>query len=214
MCKIYECGIGLSTLDYTIEHSVNHRDMVVLPVAGVVTIAIVIRGRCRIVRGNDVREVAESAVYLRDSDDEVVEYITSCTGVFEQVAVHINTKRLFATDCYVDGAMECRFEHAILRALTSTMPIDEVASECCMSLSTFKRHFRTRFKMSPHRWILDIRLQLAHEILSQYNISTEHVARMCSFSNISYFISIFRAKFGITPSCVRQMSRYLRDNHL
>ena len=198
-------------MDFNVEHSINHRDMVVSGLSDCSTIAYVIRGRCRIMRGGVMRNIPEMSFYLRESNDEAIEYITNSVGVFEQIAIHINTKALFATDIRVDSDVERRFEHAMLMALSSVMPIDEVASLCCMSLSTFKRHFRARFQMSPHRWIQSIRLRVAYELVTTCDISIEHIARMCGFSNVSYFTSMFRTTFGITPACARQMARFMRE---
>ncbi len=201
----------MKRIDFNIEHSINYRDMVVSSSSEFPTIAYVIRGQCRIVRGSDVRHIPELSFYLREPNDDVVEYVTNSVGVFEQVAIHVNTKVLFATDLRIDNDVERRFEHALLVALSSVMPIDEIASMCCMSLSTFKRHFRARFQMSPHRWIQSIRMRVAYELVTTCDISIEHIARMCSFSNVSYFTSIFRNTFDITPACARQMARYMRE---
>lgn len=198
-------------VEFSVEHSINHRDMVVSSNSEFTTIAYVIRGQCRVMRGGVAHHVPELSFYLREVHDEVVEYMTNSVGVFEQVAIHINTKSLFATDVRVDNDMERRFEHALLVALSSVMPIEEVASMCCMSLSTFKRHFRARFQMSPHRWIQSVRLRVAYEVVTTCDISTEHVARICGFSNVSYFTAMFRTAFGITPACARQMSRFIKD---
>lgn len=208
MAMTVEQMIIAKRLDYTIEHTINHSDMVVSSYPDAATVAMVIRGHCRIMSGSDVRDIPELSSYLRDNGNEIIEYMTNCTGVFEQVAVHINAKKLFATDSHVNEAAERRFEHAVLKALISPMPIDEIAAECCMSLSTFKRHFRARFGISPHRLILAIRMTIVHEILAQYEVATEYVTRMFSLSSGSYFISLFRDRFGVTPTCIRQMLKY------
>lgn len=201
----------MKRIDFNIEHSINYRDMVVSSSSEFPTIAYVIRGQCRIVRGSDVRHIPELSFYLREPNDDVVEYVTNSVGVFEQVAIHVNTKVLFATDLRIDNDVERRFEHALLVALSSVMPIDEVASMCCMSLSTFKRHFRVRFQMSPHRWIQSVRMHVAYELVTTCDISIEHIARICGFGNVSYFTHIFRDRFDITPACARQMARYMRE---
>lgn len=198
-------------LDYTIEHSLIHCDMMVSPSPNTVTLALVIRGKCHVIRSGVAREVAERAIYVREAADEAVEYYTNYTGVFEQLAVHLNTKALFATTMRVDNLVEQRFEHAMLSALSSTISVDDIASMCCMSLSTFKRHFNTRYDISPHRWIQDVRLTLAYEILSTSDVSAEYAARLCGFNSSSYFISMFKTRYGITPSCVRQIAR-LKSN--
>ena len=201
----------ISSLDFTTEHALHHRDMVIRPEAGITTIGFILRGRGRIHRQGNIRDIAERTPYLVEDEDSLVEYITNCTGVVEQMLIHINTKSLFASMDSVDEATEQRFEHAVLRSLTEVMSIDEVASLCCMSLSTFKRYFRSRFNMSPHRWMQTFRLQMAYEILSSYDITTEDVANMFGYTNLSYFTVLFRTKHGMTPNCVRQISRHQRS---
>ena len=201
----------ISSIDYTTEHRLYHRDTVVRPEAGTATIGFILRGRCRIHHQGNIKDFAERRPYLLEGDESVVEYITNCTGVFEQLLLHINTKSLFATIDSVDASTEQRFEHAILRSLAEVMSIDTVASLCCMSLSTFKRNFRTRFHISPHRWMQTFRLQMAYEILSTYDITTEDVANMFGYTNLSYFTVLFRTRHGMTPNCVRQISRHKRS---
>ena len=45
-----------------------------------------------------------------------------------------------------------RFAQAVEYGLRCAGAIDELAQLCCQSISTFKRHFRARYSMSPHRW--------------------------------------------------------------
>ncbi len=201
----------IPSLDFTTEHALHHRDMVIRPEAGITTIGFILRGRGRIHRLGTIRDIAERTPYLVMGEDSLVEYITNCTGIFEQVLIHLNTKSLFASMDSVDTATEHRFELAVLRSLTEVMSIDKVASLCCMSLSTFKRYFRSRFNMSPHRWMQTFRLQMAYEILSSYDITTEDVANMFGYTNLSYFTVLFRTKHGMTPNCVRQISRHQRS---
>lgn len=201
----------ISSLDFTTEHRLFHRDTVVRPEAGTATIGFILRGRCRIHHNGSTRDIAERTPYLLVGEESIVEHITNCTGIFEQLLLHINTKSLYATIESIDEATEQRFEHAILRSLSEVMSIEEVASLCCMSISTFKRYFRTRFHMSPHRWMQNFRLQMAYEILSTYDVATEDVANMFGYSNLSYFTVLFRTKHGMTPNCVRQICRHQRS---
>jgi AraC-like DNA-binding protein len=205
-----DCSKLISSLDFTTEHRLHHRDSVARPEAGTATIGFILRGRCRIHHQGQRYDIGERTPYLLEGEESIVEYITNCTGVFEQLLLHINTKSLFATIDSIDLPTEQRFEHAILRSLSEVMSIEEVASLCCMSLSTFKRYFRTRFRISPHRWMQSFRLQMAYEILSSYDVATEDVANMFGYNNLSYFTVLFRTKHGVTPNCVRQICRHQR----
>ena len=54
------------------------------------------------------------------------------------------------------------------------------------------------------RTILDMRLELAHRVLTDRSApSVEEAARYCGFASASHFCRVFRARFGRTPGDVR-----------
>ena len=68
------------------------------------------------------------------------------------------------------------------------------------TLSTFRRDFKTQFGgISPKQWLIDKRLEKAHELLSSKNITVSEVVEETGYENIPHFIKAFHKKYGIPP---------------
>lgn len=96
-----------------------------------------------------------------------------------------------------------RLEYALILGLIHQASVGELAALCCQSSSTFKRHFSTRYNMSPQRWFRCQRLYIAHKIIEHTTLGTAEVSDLCGFSSPSRFISQFRAMYGATPRRLR-----------
>ena len=107
----------------------------------------------------------------------------------------------------LDDKEEERFAKAIELGLTTNAALDELARICCQSVSTFKRRFRLRYSISPHKWFIMRKLELAYKIASEYDISTTELTKICGFNNTSHFISLFRTRYGTTPGQLCKSSR-------
>ena len=64
------------------------------------------------------------------------------------------------------------------------------------------RIFRKEMGMTPHRYLTNLRLQAAADMLaSVYNDeSITRVAQLCGFRNPLYFSRLFKKKYGVAPS--------------
>ena len=166
----------------------------------------VVSGSCRYEDGDGVHEIIRNSIHILTPGSRVMEYRVDNSGRFEQVLLSIDRDALFGR-ADVRSRDEERFEQAILRGLSSNISIEELAEICCHSVSTFKRRFRERYGISPHRWLLSCRLDIAERILGETRLPTNVIAELCGFINVSHFIATFRRRFGCTPS------RTLRRRH-
>lgn len=108
-----------------------------------------------------------------------------------------------------DDREDERFAKAIEIGLKSTVAIEELASICCQSVSTFKRKFRARYSASPHRWFMLRKLEIAYKIISEQDVAICELTKLCGYSNTSHFIAAFRKRYGISPA---RLSKQLRDD--
>lgn len=108
---------------------------------------------------------------------------------------------------------EDKFIEAIVRGLTCSLSVDELASICCQSLSTFKRHFRLRYSLSPHRWFIEHRLLIARYVVEHTVMPTKDIAHLCCFSSVSRFIDLFKQRYGATPSQLRRQCSAANELH-
>ncbi len=68
-----------------------------------------------------------------------------------------------------------------------------------MSVRTFERKFRSRFHLTPQRYLKKLRLRMASRALVYTRQSLTEVAIGCGFSDQSHFTREFRRSFGRTP---------------
>jgi AraC family transcriptional regulator len=77
-------------------------------------------------------------------------------------------------------------------------------------------HFCTAFKqaegVSPHRYVLQYRVQRAQQLLTSTDMSGAEIADAVGFSNQSHCIQYFREIVGVTPSDYRRCCLQGRDH--
>lgn len=81
----------------------------------------------------------------------------------------------------------------------SEISIEQIASELCMSRSSFQRKLKGLTGLSPVEFIRLIRLKKAAEILNTGRHRINEVAYMVGFSKPSYFSAMFKKQFGVLP---------------
>ena len=104
----------------------------------------------------------------------------------------------------VDSREEERFYKTLQYGIVNNVLMSELASRCCLSLSTFKRRFRERFGTSPHEWIVAKRMEVAYKILCEEDVTISALAKYCCYNNTSHFIEVFKNHYGTTPYTLRK----------
>jgi len=80
------------------------------------------------------------------------------------------------------------------------LSIEDIASFTGRSLSTFKRDFQKISDLPPQKWLIQKRLNAAHEMLREQNKSVTDVYIEVGFKNMSHFSRAFKRQYGIAPS--------------
>ena len=78
-------------------------------------------------------------------------------------------------------------------------PISDYAALCDMSEVNFRRLFRKYTGMPPIEYRNDVRLNNAKSKLQSGEYNVCETAELCGFSNLSFFIRLYKKKFGHTP---------------
>lgn len=63
-----------------------------------------------------------------------------------------------------------------------------------------RRLFREAYGVTPHRYLLDLRIKVARQMLGGSYASVTEVAERCGFSGVYHFCRAFRAATGMTPT--------------
>ena len=88
--------------------------------------------------------------------------------------------------------------------LSSGVDLQTLAAETGYSRSHFLRMFRATTGCTPHRYLLQLRLRRAQELMKQGHTSLIDIAATCGFSSHAHMTRIFRQLIGVTPSSYRR----------
>lgn len=76
-----------------------------------------------------------------------------------------------------------------------------------MSRSSYLRHFKEMFHLTPHEYIRNYCLRHAKTLLKHTDASLTSIANECGFYDSSHFCKLFRKKYHISPAKYRLMSK-------
>lgn len=89
---------------------------------------------------------------------------------------------------------------------TSITP-EEIAAKLCLSYSSFRKTFKEYTGFSPAKFINDVRMRKAKELLTNTAMNIKEVAYSVGYNNHDYFFTAFRHLTGQTPSEYRKMTQ-------
>jgi len=84
--------------------------------------------------------------------------------------------------------------------LYSNVSVNELATLCNMSISTFKRDFSKAYKISPAAYLKNKKLEKAKELITISDKPISEIVFDCGFNDFSHFSKSFAQHYGKTPS--------------
>ena len=84
---------------------------------------------------------------------------------------------------------------------------EDIASRLCISYSSFRKTFKEYTGFSPARYISEVRMGKAKELLTNTSLSIKEVAYRVGYNNHDYFFTAFRHMTGRTPAEYRAMTQ-------
>ena len=88
--------------------------------------------------------------------------------------------------------------------LMNPVSLNDLAYLSGRSLSTFKREFQAIYNEPTFQWIRNHRLEKAKELLTHSGLSVTDVCFATGFENTTHFSKVFKKKYGMSPSAVKQ----------
>jgi len=101
---------------------------------------------------------------------------------------------------------ESRSKEMIAGDLTGATPLREIAEACGLSVSHFSRAFRKSIGLSPHTWLIQMRVESAKSMLQKRDASLFTIARVCGFADQSHFARVFKRRVGVSPGAFRKIA--------
>lgn len=86
-----------------------------------------------------------------------------------------------------------------------SIPIEELANYAGLSLYHFSRLFKKELSVTPHQYVINVRIKYAKQLLMDTSTSIEEIGDTCGFSNASHFIDCFKKNVEMTPNSFRML---------
>lgn len=99
---------------------------------------------------------------------------------------------------------ERRVKELMRLEIANKLSLERLANECSLSVRHFTRAFRLSTGMSPHRYLLDLRLEKARQLLLNTAVPLQEVAMSCGFADQSHFTRAFSAVEKMSPGMWRR----------
>jgi len=90
-------------------------------------------------------------------------------------------------------------KQAICENLDGGIPVATMARECGLAPSHFARAFAISVGLPPHQWLLDQRVDMARQLLSESALPLAEIAIECGFADQSHFTRVFSTRTGLSP---------------
>jgi AraC family transcriptional regulator len=84
------------------------------------------------------------------------------------------------------------------------LSVAELAAICDLSPGHFIQSFTKSFGVSPHQYLVDLRLAQAERLLVESELSIADVAFGCGFSSQSHLTTVMRRHKNMTPAQIRR----------
>lgn len=95
----------------------------------------------------------------------------------------------------------------MVRDISKTVPLGELAKTVALSPSQFSRAFKARFGVTPQRYQRTIRLDAACEMLSTTEAPISVIATRCGYYDQSHMTNEFRQRKNMPPAVYRERFR-------
>jgi len=101
-------------------------------------------------------------------------------------------------------AQERRLRDYIEANLGEILTNDRLASVAACPTHHLLRHFKARFGLPPHSYVLARRLERARQLLRETTLPSPEIASQTGFSYQSHLTRLFKRRYGVTPAAFRR----------
>lgn len=150
-------------------------------------------------------EKIESCSYPNTIDEEAAKgYVTELLFLLFADAMHYNrtvSKKDKKEKDYIKVA--CGY---VKDNYASEISVTQIAKYLCLNENYFIRLFKSKMGITPNKYIMEIRLFYAKNMLMETDLSVSEVALRCGFNTPSYFAAAFKKMYNKTPARYRSFS--------
>lgn len=176
-------------------------------------------GRCIDVFFETNSPMPESAIHIKDSSTEMrnrfvellhiwssksMGYYTRTMSQFYGMITLQNSYTLFYLPQDMRQRLQTAGQYIEAHYLDPNFDCHVLAELSGLSYSYFRKLFTAAHGMPPARYVANMRMNYAKELLISNKFSVSEIAERCGYSDIYYFSSAFKRIFGKPPSAYKQ----------
>lgn len=154
--------------------------------------------------------IAEAAELYKE---KTVDYMLDVTINYFQILKYINRimdNQVTTSAYYFDPRVKQLIEYIQINA-TTKITLNELSNIIHMSESETIKLFKRYMQQTPFQYLLNFRLEQSIDMLcSNKGYAITEIALGCGFSTTSYYIKLFKTKYGETPKKYRRRLRELK----
>lgn len=83
--------------------------------------------------------------------------------------------------------------------------LDDLSRLISLEKSYFLRLFRKETGKTPIEMLIEMRLNKASDLILSTNLTVAEIAERCGYNTVSFFISEYKKRYGITPDAQRNL---------
>lgn len=148
----------------------------------------------------DIVSLFESMIPYFDSSIQPTDELLQLKMV-EGVYILLNTsKSLYASIFDFTDPWKIDILDFLEQNYMNDLSMEEIANYTGRSLSTFKRDFKKYSNLSPQKWLIQRRLEAAHELIRKGGHNISEICFEAGFKNLSHFSKIYKEMYGVPPT--------------
>ncbi len=125
-------------------------------------------------------------------------YYFECISLLYKILAEMQKENYLPEKQY--NLIKPAIDHISEHFLENDIPMENLAELCGISYSYFKKIFVKKYSVSPKKYIINLKINNACELLKTQNHTVSQISQMCGFSDIYFFSRQFKTYMGITPT--------------
>lgn len=95
--------------------------------------------------------------------------------------------------------------------LAHDVDLNTIARQASLSPYYFTRQFTAMVGMPPYRYLINLRIQRAAQLLRESDLTVTQILHRVGFHSPSHFTTTFRRHMGVSPTAYRRRYDFERD---